>query len=669
MERATKANEARQSWPWNGVNLGGWLLLEPGTAPDLFGPYRQGHGKVNCEWELMKRLREDNAVEKLWEHRHTWITREDFQLIRDRGLNAVRLPLGYWTIVGPAPGEPYEGPALNCIDQAVAWAEEVGLQIILDLHGCPGGESAEPPCGHEDGSWNWRHWRFDESLKALKALCLRYRGRKAVTGVEVCNEPSNKVPLDVLCSYYASAVDIVRSSGMSANEVAIIVPVYQRSAAEFAEAWNKKCQDPNVCFDFHYYHCFGIWWHGKSLAETLRGVQSQLEELRRFPAIVGEWSLALGDGARTAQGLGSADKVREIFGRLQMTAYGAASHGHFFWNYKDDAGADWDWMQNTWLPGSKPYTLPAWNGEGEDPLEEICDPSPAQPLICMGDDVLLRAFQGRYLEVNGSTAVARGCTISKDCRFTIMPAGKDRAAMGSPVVAGTAVRICTFSGRVLCVVDDSVVALEPHEVSPDASDFILRSDGQLKHRGALYLQHRSSQRYVEVEASDLRPLSGNPDGTLLLGKEQVDYQYRLTVLKPWDPASQRALPRLAAAAPPSLTIQAKKERGLANSPSRCTASLPNLSLLWPTSGGGERSFEGPRQIPERRASSSDSASGISLGASPAASVRALSGGRGRGAGPESGVRAQLLSRQGCRRRAMYSEKKHVSFDTAISAGI
>eukprot|EP00913_Durusdinium_trenchii_P004018 g3721.t1 len=79
------------------------------------------------------------------------------------GLNAVRLPFGYWVVQEPGAGEAYEGPCLEALDRAVALIEDVGaLQLLLDLHGCPGGESGDRPCGRHDSSWSWERWRTDE---------------------------------------------------------------------------------------------------------------------------------------------------------------------------------------------------------------------------------------------------------------------------------------------------------------------------------------------------------------------------------------------------------------------------------------------------------------------------------------------------------------------------
>lgn len=54
---------------------------------------------------------------------------QDFVAIKDMGLNAVRVPFGYWIVLGPGPGEPYEGPAMEYLDLAVQWAEECDLEV------------------------------------------------------------------------------------------------------------------------------------------------------------------------------------------------------------------------------------------------------------------------------------------------------------------------------------------------------------------------------------------------------------------------------------------------------------------------------------------------------------------------------------------------------------
>merc|ERR1719478_1494463 len=195
---------------------------------------------MRCEWMLMKILQKTlgkkEAAEVIRKHRDTHTTKSDFERIRACGLNAVRLPFGHWVVTGPSKKDPYVGPGLEYIDRAVDWAEECDLQIVLDLHGCPGGESGEAPCGRRrrpDGSWKWRDWRFGQSLKAIELLARRYHKRRCVTGIAVCNEPSSQVPTSALCRYYEKAIVRIRAAGMSASRVAVVCPVFQRNEDEF----------------------------------------------------------------------------------------------------------------------------------------------------------------------------------------------------------------------------------------------------------------------------------------------------------------------------------------------------------------------------------------------------------------------------------------------------
>jgi len=296
----------------------------------------------------MEVMRKKGALEALTQHRESHITKQDFIDIKAMGLNSVRLPFGYWVVVGCAKGEPYVGPALNYIDRAVDWAEELGLQLVLDLHGCPGGESHDAPCGRRrrpKNRWHWKHWRLSESVQVLATLALRYRDRRCVTGIQVCNEPTDAIPLDKLCEYYDAAMTAIRQAGMSADRVAVILPSFQRDLAEVAAAFKvaSSGKHENYCFDMHYYHCFG-WLNDLTFTEHLEHIEENRTEIQIYPTCVGEWSLAIGNKAAKSRSLPKKE-ARAIFGRAQRSTYDQSSHGWFFWNWKDGNGPDWDWQQ------------------------------------------------------------------------------------------------------------------------------------------------------------------------------------------------------------------------------------------------------------------------------------------------------------------------------------
>jgi glucan 1,3-beta-glucosidase len=727
--------------PWRGVSLGGWLLLEPGPSWPLFrrlandpalkppepneedGNARPSESSepIRCEWEFMRRLRRAGpaGLKALEEHRETFITRNDFEKIRDLGLNAVRIPFGYWIVLGStrgfrkssltrgisrtvqgsvaknrsvntasktklerrlsapaspmrhavnrrtsisakpsitspaikessrnrpstAPGkavrkcllkslkqqsnriydgerrwrlsepDPFEGPALQYLDRAVAWAEEFGLQVLLDLHGAPGGESAEAPSGRRQrpptSCWDWKQWRFEESLQALRLVARRYRNSKVVTGIAVCNEPSHKVPSDVLCRFYDRAVRTVRRAGLRASSVTVVLPVFQRALPPFVEEWESMGGNihENIAFEVHWYHCFENEWHGRTFAQHLRAVQEHADELRRYPIVVGEWSLALGCAAKAQAGKRTSDQLLTIFADAQLAAYREASHGWFFWSWSDHPNAaEWDWQQARakglvpnaeslledlpsipaipLLPSSPLLSAmasprPTRRGplreppryevavQSQDPLEAVFDPAPADMRVRFGDTVYLRAFHGRYLDVEGPRIRARYGDRGKWQQFLVCPylgtasfqstrsessfaaaSSTFATALGSATVTEPWQSPVQVSFEALPLKDRDVICLRAHtgrflgvnrrQVSADFAvadspqcAFVVRTIGrgaEVKHRSPVFLQNLATSKVIAPNESD----PGDKDNILARWKNFGEWQ-RLVVEKP-----------------------------------------------------------------------------------------------------------------------------------------
>jgi len=107
---------------WRGANLGGWFLLEPGPASPLYETVKAQTGRDfgESEWDLCVALdahdsktlpssastsASDGACQTskarvLDQHRATHYTGETMRRIKAAGLNAVRIPFGYWIITG-----------------------------------------------------------------------------------------------------------------------------------------------------------------------------------------------------------------------------------------------------------------------------------------------------------------------------------------------------------------------------------------------------------------------------------------------------------------------------------------------------------------------------------------------------------------------------------------
>lgn len=500
--------------PWRGVSLGGWLLLEPGPSFPLFENF--DGDVVRCEWGLMEALRRkvgnEGAADVIHRHRMNHITKKDFQRIRQLGLNAVRLPFGYWVVTGPTKGEPYADVGLEFIDSALDWADECGLQVVLDLHGCPGGESGEAPCGRRQrphGTWQWQHWDFSETLQVVEVLVRRYCRRTCVTGITVCNEPSNEVPLARLCQYYDEATSLIRSCGMPASRVTVVLPVFQRPEDRFARKWNTLTggKHENYCFDIHCYHCFENDFNGKTMAQHMRAVEQNKVLFRTHPAVVGEWSLSLGVAAWTTCGNTREDDIYSIFGRAQLHAMQEATHGHFFWNWSERPDTpEWNYpeaVEKGYLTGAPP-TCPDWNGKGEDPLEELFNPCPGgEPIVRYGERVYLRVFYGRYVDVCASEVGASWSDKGGWQEFTFRPVSGVLPSLRQPIRNGDTVQLRAHNGRMLSVgpkANSSVTVTKASEAGKETLFTIRLKEGNvLEHRGYIYLQSKATGQMLDAD--------------------------------------------------------------------------------------------------------------------------------------------------------------------------
>jgi hypothetical protein len=63
------------------------------------------------------------AIFFLQKHWSTYVVEDDFRFLSSSGLNAVRIPVGWWIASDPNPPAPYVGGSLQALDNAFKWAE------------------------------------------------------------------------------------------------------------------------------------------------------------------------------------------------------------------------------------------------------------------------------------------------------------------------------------------------------------------------------------------------------------------------------------------------------------------------------------------------------------------------------------------------------------------
>jgi glucan 1,3-beta-glucosidase len=143
------------------------------------------------------------------------------------GLNAIRIPLGYWA-VDLRDDEPYVAGQYPYLIQAVQWAREVGLQVMIDLHGAPGSQNGQDNSGligpvlFASNSSN-----TDRSLDVLRNLTEEFSQSVyggAVTSIELLNEPrldGEDFTMSRLKEFYVDGTEVVSGAEPSNIDVAI----------------------------------------------------------------------------------------------------------------------------------------------------------------------------------------------------------------------------------------------------------------------------------------------------------------------------------------------------------------------------------------------------------------------------------------------------------------
>ncbi|MGA2870683.1 MAG: glycoside hydrolase family 5 protein [Verrucomicrobiota bacterium] len=329
---------------FRGVNLGGWLVLESWMVPDLY----RGTDAPD-EYSLCLALG-NKAKSRLDRHRDTFITAADFRWIKDCGLNAVRLPVGYWALEAP---KPYVENA-RFIDFALEQCSQNGLKLLLDLHGAPGSQNGWDHSGRSGPiDWPKDPHNIQETLRILESFGQKYGHHPALCGIELLNEPRDVVPLEILQQFYLDAYARLRKT--VDPQVAI---VFHDSFRPFA--WEKFMQAPafdNVILDTHLYQCFNEKDKVRTAREQLEFALNRKETLDRMqreelPTIVGEWSLSLPNRAMRGLSPLQVTSVTRAYADTQLLNY-EGTHGWFFWSYKLAAPSEWHFrhcVECGWLP-------------------------------------------------------------------------------------------------------------------------------------------------------------------------------------------------------------------------------------------------------------------------------------------------------------------------------
>jgi glucan 1,3-beta-glucosidase len=346
-----------------GVNLGGWLVLEKWMDGDAFsGAFASAKDQYTFDSR-------PGAAEALKKHWDTYLTEADIQTLAKTGINALRIPIGYWAYDTNAT-KPYLKGADVYMDKAIGWARAAGMKVWIDCHGSPGSQNGFDNSGRY-GTIGWQTSNnMAHAIAVLEIMAARYGTMEyadVVVGLELTNEPvtKNKSTFSVTQSWAKDAYKAVKAKTANPNLVVVMHDAFQGATAWTGVAGELVTGGVKTFgIDSHKYQLFSDSDKKLTQAQHIQKACGWGANLRKakdvMPTYVGEWSAATDicvhqNGTTTAGTKCTAsgcqcesasmdkwnpqviEQVRRYV-EAQMDVFESSTSGYFIWSAKGPGG-------------------------------------------------------------------------------------------------------------------------------------------------------------------------------------------------------------------------------------------------------------------------------------------------------------------------------------------
>lgn len=323
-----------------GVNLGGWIMWDGSLFGEAAVP----------EADLLKSLTtlvgpkpthlfRTNIYDYL-------VTESDISRISSLGFNCVRVPCNYHLLVNHSKTNVDPPHGLVLIDHLLDWCEKNDVYVILDLHAAPGGQSKLFVEDSDNSTLNlWQsEARQKETIALWKTLAARYKGRRAIAGYDILNEPSAP-STKALTELYGKIIHAIRS-----EDTRHLIFVQGGSLGTDLSMFPFP-PDDNMAYSIHLYN-----WFGDNREKRLSEYQA-IATRQSVPLWVGEF------GENTYEMISSTVEMMNSHDEIAGWAY---------WTWKKSptrfpgintikVPADWETLEK-WIiqPGAQPPPKPAF---------------------------------------------------------------------------------------------------------------------------------------------------------------------------------------------------------------------------------------------------------------------------------------------------------------------
>jgi aryl-phospho-beta-D-glucosidase BglC (GH1 family) len=400
------------SMPIRGVNLGGWLVLEPFLSHSLFSKYPSSDNVID-EWTLLKKLGKKDGFDVMKDHYDTFLTEDHIKKLKEVGINHVRIPVGYW-MIDINNDEPFVYGSWEYLLRGIQWCRKYGIRVLIDFHAAPGSQNGWNHSGRS-GDKNFLNsknnnndelvTRFVGVVRKTQKYFSTPQWKNVVTMIGVLNEPFPDPKIvkefDMLADFYKKVQTELRNDvplddgpwltysdgfqeidrwGLTLNKtsfpksaldihdyVAFSSDVYKLDQSKIAnipcEGWKTKYQRSKDHFAMTVTGEFsaavndcGVYLNGMKLGSRLNGDFDH-------PSLNGDNNAKPCTNCACYKYTNYGNYTTEFKGFLkkfverQMETFEAGGGGWFFWNFRtqDHLSPAWDFLlgvEQGWIPNN-----------------------------------------------------------------------------------------------------------------------------------------------------------------------------------------------------------------------------------------------------------------------------------------------------------------------------